>query len=265
MDHVAHHENRRVGSRVEDISSMRAAGNELLESLLPPHVIPSVREGMSPIAENHKDVTIIFTDIKGFTNFASGLTPAALMAFLNQMYSAFDEVILNWGLYKVEIIGDAYFISSGCPRMRGAEVAPHEYAMRAVEVALAMLRTMPQVCDDPRVQMRVGLHTGAVVAGVVGKKGPRFHLFGPAVSYAEKMESHGEPGRVQISDETKDKLDEGKHEYDFEERIITVEGCDDLQRTWFVNKGNCKAAQQLQMGFIMHRRKSGGGKQGLKG
>merc|ERR1719326_503057 len=139
------------------------------------------------------------------------------------MYSAFDEVILNWGLYKVEIIGDAYFISSGCPAEENPWSAD-EGAMRAVEVALALLRTMPQVCCDSRVQMRVGLHTGPVVGGVVGKKGPRFHLFGPTVVYAEKMESHGEPSRVHISDSTYSTLVKGKHEYEFEERELEVEG-----------------------------------------
>jgi len=256
MEHLAHFEKRRVTQRLEDIKILKASGQELLESLLPLHVIPKVQDGLSPIAEHHQEVTIIFTDIKGFTAYSAGLSPAELMAFLNSMYSAFDEVILNWGLYKVEIIGDAYFISSGCPKPPGPGFRAEEYAMRAVEVALALLRTMPQVCNDPRVQMRVGLHTGPVVAGVVGKKGPRFPLFGPTVSYAEKMESHGEPGRVHISDETHDMLDEGGYEYEFEQRNMAVEGCEDIQRTWFVSAGNCKAARSLQRELIQKRRGS---------
>lgn len=256
LEHVAHLESRRVKQKLENIDILKASGKELLESLLPPHVITKVRLGVSPIAEHHDNVTIIFTDIKGFTAYSSGLSPAELMAFLNHMYSAFDEVILNWGLHKVEVIGDAYFISSGCPAVNGKSISSEEYAMRAVEVALALLRTMPQVCGDPRVQMRVGLHSGPVVAGVVGKKGPRFHLFGPTVSYAEKMESHGEPSRVQISDDTYDLLLEGNYEYEFEERSLAVEGYEDLQRTWFVNKGNCKAAQTIQRSLMQERRNS---------
>jgi len=252
MAHVAHHEKRRLAGRFEDIKVLKASGNELLNSLLPSHVISLVRQGVSPIAEHHDDVTIIFTDIKGFTSWSSQLYPSELMAFLNSMYSAFDEVIMNWGLYKVEIIGDAYFISSGCPSEECAW-KEEEAAMRAVEVALALLRTMPQVCNDSQVQMRVGLHTGSVVAGVVGKKGPRFHLFGPAVVYAQKMESHGEAGRVHISDSTYWALTKGSHEYETEKRSIPVEGYDGLQKTWFVNKSNCKAAAKLQRGLIAHR------------
>jgi len=257
MTHVAHYEGRRLAQRFEDLKIMKASGNELLNSLLPSHVVDLVRDGVSPIAETHQNVSIIFTDIKGFTAFSSGLTPTELMAFLNSMYSAFDEVILNWDLYKVEIIGDAYFISSGCPAEEPAWSAD-QGAMRAIEVALALLRTMPQVCVDSRVQMRVGVHTGPVVAGVVGKKGPRFHLFGPTVVYAEKMESHGEPGRVHISDVTYSTLRQGNHKYDCEERAIPVEGYDDLQKTWFVNKSLCKEAGKLQRELIVnrHRRRS---------
>jgi class 3 adenylate cyclase len=257
MDHVSHYEGRRISSRVEDIKINQALGNELLLSLLPSHVVPKVRDGMSPIAEHHPDVSIIFTDIKGFTQYSSQLSPIELMRFLNNMYSAFDEVILNWELYKVEIIGDAYFISAGCPKpSRGGTRQPHEWAMRAVEVALALLRTMPQVCDDPNVKMRVGVHTGPVVAGVVGKKGPRFHLFGPTVAKAEKMESMGQPSRVQISDETYEKLKDGGHEYECEESHIEEQG-HNRERTWFVLKSNSTEAQKVARGLIVQRGRSG--------
>lgn len=255
MAHVAHFEKRRLITAFEELQDTKASGTELLNSLLPTHVVSLVRLGVSPIAEHHEDVSIIFTDIKGFTAYSSNLSPAELMGFLNSMYSAFDEVILNWNLYKVEIIGDAYFISSGCP----SESPPwkaDQAAMRAVEVALALLRTMPQVCSDSRVQMRVGIHTGPVVAGVVGKKGPRFHLFGPTVVYAEKMESHGEAGRVHISDQTYQTLQEGSHEYDSEERLIPVEGWAEEQTTWFVNKSNDKEAGKLHRELIAQRHKT---------
>jgi class 3 adenylate cyclase len=230
MDRVTHYENKCLAAQSDSIKLMKVSCNELLTNLLPPHVVALVHDGVSPIAEFHEDISVIFTDIKGFTAFSSGLSAAELMSFLNSMYSAFDEVILNWGLFKVEVIGDAYCIASGCPAETPAW-PPADAAMRAVEVALAMLRTMSQVCNDSRVQMRVGVHSGPVVAGVVGRKGPRFHLFGPTVVYTEKMESHGEPGRVHISDAAHEILQQGGHEYDFEERNIRVEGIDGLQRT----------------------------------
>lgn len=242
--------------RVEAIRMAEAASTQLLTALLPSHVVALVNKGVSPIAEHHDRVTIIFTDIKGYTAYSSTLNPKELVDFLNSMYSAFDEIILNWGLYKVEIIGDAYFIAAGCPRPANAEEVfdASEYAMRAVEVALALQRTMPAVCEDPSVQMRVGLHSGQVVAGVVGKKGPRYHLFGATVAYAQQMESSGEPGRVQISAATRELLLEGGHNYELEERSIAVDMEEAPQRVYFVNKSNSKVALQIQKKLMLKRR-----------
>lgn len=255
LAHVAHYEQRRVIRRLEVITQAKCAGSQLLISLLPPHVVKLVGEGISPIAEHHSEVSIIFTDIKGFTAYSSLISPHELVDFLNSMYSAFDEIIVNWQLHKVEIIGDAYFVSAGCPA-RSEEIDSKEYAMRAVEVALALQRTLPTVCDEASVQMRVGIHTGSVVAGVVGKKGPRYHLFGPAVGYAEQMESNGIAGRVQISDTTHKLLCDAGHEYVFEPRLIEIEGFDEPQRAWLVNKGTSKQAFQIQKKLLIQRRRS---------
>eukprot|EP00415_Alexandrium_ostenfeldii_P004727 UN4727 len=210
---------------------------------------------IAPIAENHSNVTILFTDIKDFTAYSSKITAHKLVMFLNSMYSAFDEIISNWALHKVEIIGDAYFVSAGCPApVDGSEIEPSEWAMRAVEVGLALLRTLPTVCDDSTVQMRVGLHTGSVVAGVVGKKGPRYHLFGSTVAYAEKMESHGVPGKVQLSEATHTLLKNGDYAYEFDERLIHIDGENEMHRTWLVNRSNSKAAFQIQKKLLTQRR-----------
>eukprot|EP00927_Polykrikos_kofoidii_P030252 TRINITY_DN2605_c0_g1_i6.p1 TRINITY_DN2605_c0_g1~~TRINITY_DN2605_c0_g1_i6.p1 ORF type:complete len:1112 (+),score=142.75 TRINITY_DN2605_c0_g1_i6:62-3397(+) len=261
LSHVAHFEMRRSSEKLEESVAAKAASSQLLNSLLPPHVVALVNQGVSPIAQHHPLVTIIFTDIKGYTAYSSKLNPMELVGFLNSMYSAFDEIIVNWQLHKIEIIGDAYFISAGCPEAISVHgtIQPPEYAMRAVEVALTMQRTMAVVVDDPSVQMRVGLHSGPVTAGVVGKKGPRYHLFGPTVSYAEKMESHGIPGRVQISDATNSLLIDNGYEYEMEERSIDVDGVAGKQRTWLVNKTNSKAAQQVQKKLLSQRQKVNAG------
>jgi class 3 adenylate cyclase len=248
LEHVAHFEQRRVQQQLAEINKAEKVSSELLNSLLPPHVVDKVGLGISPIAEHISDVTILFTDMKGFTNFSASISPSELVNVLNSMYSAFDEIIVSWSLYKVEIIGDAYFVSSGCPLPLNPEdrAEPDENAMKAVEVALAMLRSVPRVCDDPTVQMRAGLHTGSVVAGVVGKKGPRYHLFGAAVQKAEFMESSGVPGQVHISDDTKQLLVNGGHEYTFSDREVELEGGLGNEKTWLVKatRGNKKAMQK---------------------
>jgi len=255
-EHVANYERRRVERRVRDITQAKAGSAKLLLHLLPAHVIDLVTQGISPIAEDHHDVTIIFTDIKGYTAYSATLTPHELVEFLNGMYSAFDEMILKWGLHKVEIIGDAYFISAGCPvpEKEKDRVSADEYAMRAVELALALQRTLPSVVDDAAVQMRVGIHTGSVIAGVVGRKGPRYQLFGPSVSYANEMESKGLPGRVHISDKTHQWLVEGGHAYEFEERKVDIDGEDEPHRTWFVNKSKSAKAREMQKKQLVRRR-----------
>ena len=110
--------------------------------------------------------------MKGFTAFSSHIQPSELVNFLNTLYSAFDEILDKFGLYKVEVIGDAYYVVSGCP----VERDPSDNAERCVDASLAMLRTIPRVCEDTSVQIRVGIHAGPVIAGVVGVKDPRYHV-----------------------------------------------------------------------------------------
>jgi len=287
LSHIFHCEQRAARVCIDKIEQARTAGSQLLTNLLPPHVVSLVCNGTSPIAETHDGVTILFTDIEGFTKFSANVSPQKLCSVLNSMYSAFDEIIHMWELHKVEIIGDAYWVSAGCPprlfNQDGAEddegpprnrnhqqkeddqekreSTESEFAMRAVEVGLAMLRVLPSVCDDNNVQMRIGIHTGSIVAGVVGKKGPRYHLFGPAVAYAEQMESSGIPGRVQISDVTHSILERGGFAYDHEERAVEIDGeavaswDDPPVCTWLVNKSNNREAIQIQQEFMEVRRR----------
>jgi len=251
LDHCADFYKRHVQRRIREISDTKLGSQTLLAKILPPHVVELVNDNVSPIAEDFPDVTIVFTDLKGFTAFCSRITPTELVELLNLLYSAFDEVILEWGLYKVEVIGDAYFISSGCPAREEEPNFPDEFAMRAVEVALAMQRVIPTVFDDSSVLMRAGIHTGNVVAGVVGKKGPRYHLFGPAVEFANLMESTGVPGKVQISQSTRTWLDEGGHDYDFEQRIAHLDGHE--HQTYLVTKSKAKAARQIRTALATRR------------
>lgn len=280
LSHVFHCEQRAAGACIDKIQQARTAGSQLLTDLLPPHVVNLVREGVSPIAETHEGVTILFTDIKGFTKYSANVSPQKLCSVLNSMYSAFDEIINMWELHKVEIIGDAYWVSAGCPPrlfnqdaaedegpprnqnhqqkeddQEKRESAKSEFAMRAVEVGLAMLRALPSVCDDSDVQMRIGIHTGSIVAGVVGKKGPRYHLFGTTVAYAEQMESSGIPGRVQISDVTHAILERGGFAYDYEERAVEIDEDDPPACTWLINKSNNREAIQIQQNFMEVRRR----------
>jgi len=256
LQHVSCYQQRWLAKRVEKSKQAKMVGAQLLNSMLPPHVVDLLCKGISPIAAHHDSVTIVATDLKGFTKFAATISPSDLVAVLNSMYSAFDEIIAKWELHKVEIIGDAYLISAGCPATKeGNRVDASEWAMRAIEVAKALQRTVPTVCNANSVEMRVGIHTGSVVAGVVGKKGPRYHLFGKDVGYAEQMESTGIPGFVQISDATHRTLEEGGHCYEYEKRLVHVEEDDIPHRAWIVTGGNSFRAASIQRKLIFGRRR----------
>lgn len=250
LDHCASYYERHVQRQIDSISDFKGGNQKLLAKILPKHVVQLVSDGVSPIAEDYADVTVVFTDLQGFTAFSSRISPGELVELLNMLYSAFDETILDWGLHKVEVIGDAYFISSGCP-IEDSNLSPDQHAMRAVEVALALQRIVPAVCDDGSVHMRCGIHTGNVIAGVVGKKGPRFHLFGPNVEYANRMESTGVPGKVQISFSTKQWLDIGGHDYIFEDRAVDMGGRHD--KTFLVTRSKARAAKKIRNRLAMQR------------
>jgi class 3 adenylate cyclase len=213
---------------------------ELLTDLLPRPIanrllVPVPLGGTAKlVADVYEDVTVLFTDMKGFTAYSSKLDPGALQHFLNAMFSAFDEILARWGLHKIEVIGDAYFVVSGAPSSdTNQNRTPDQNAGFAAETALDMVRAVNEVCDDPLVRIRVGIHSGTVIGeflnscfcyhkicllsilhiilfhgsffsflrtgGVVGQKDPRFHLFGRTVDLANKMEEYGEPDKVHAS------------------------------------------------------------------
>lgn len=221
----------------------------LLTDFLPPGIARRILEG-SPattvIADSYEDVTILFTDMKGFTAFSSKLDPAELARFLNSMYSSFDEILQRFGLFKVEVIGDAYFVVSGAPETEENKDYPAAYnAAFAAEAALAMVNVLANICDDFAVCIRVGLHSGSVVGGVVGRKDPRFHLFGHTVELANRMEEYSEPNKIHLSSETHKHLSDlathwrqpGDEIFTFEDRgFMDIPSAPQPVHTYFLNK-----------------------------
>jgi class 3 adenylate cyclase len=151
------------------------------------------------IADDFEEVTILWTDMKGFTTFCARQTPMEVVVFLNAMFSTFDRVLEKYGVRKIEVVGDALFCCAGVP------AATPDHAERCVNAALEMLLFLPALCTyagGAPISMRVGVHTGPVTAGVVGSTDPRYHLFGDSVTMANAMESTGVAGAVQISEAT---------------------------------------------------------------
>ncbi|XP_013400601.1 guanylate cyclase soluble subunit beta-2 [Lingula anatina] len=194
--------------------------DSLLYQMLPRKVADQLREGRTVEAEKFSEVTILFSDIVTFTNIAAACAPISIVEMLNELYSRFDALTSKHGVYKVETIGDAYMVVAGVP-----DSVP-DHAERIANMALDMVEAAGEVISPATgrpLQIRVGMHLGGVVAGVVGKKMPRYCLFGDTVNTASRMESHGVPGKIHVSPSAREKLD--NKPYIFEERgLIEIKG-----------------------------------------
>ena len=184
------------------IQKERDRSDELLHNILPEQVAAELKAKGHTEAQHFDEVTILFTDFKGFTAVSERLSPAELVAELNQCFKAFDGIVDRYGVEKIKTIGDAYMAASGIPDKRP------DPARRAVSAALDMQAFIQARHTErtgqglPAFQMRVGLHTGPVVAGVVGLRKFAYDVWGDTVNTASRMESSGEVGHVNISEST---------------------------------------------------------------
>uniref|UniRef100_A0AAY4BWR3 guanylate cyclase n=1 Tax=Denticeps clupeoides TaxID=299321 RepID=A0AAY4BWR3_9TELE len=168
----------------------------LLYAMLPRHVANQLKEGKRVEAGDFKVCTILFSDVVTFTNICAACEPIQIVNMLNSMYSRFDRLTSVHDVYKVETIGDAYMVVGGVP------IPTDSHAERVANFALGMriaAREVTNPITGQPIQIRVGLHTGPVLAGVVGEKMPRYCLFGDTVNTASRMESHGVPDHVHLS------------------------------------------------------------------
>lgn len=197
---------RREFLHSKQIDRENQVNKDLLANLLPRSITQKLEKsvtgqgGAEPIATLEDNVSILFSDLVGFTRYASTITARNLVNFLNDLYHTFDRLCDAVEAYKVETIGDAYFVSAGCPEPND------QHAHCLVRLALMMIAECQRIDleNGQHPNIRVGVHSGSVMAGVVGKKMPRYHLFGRTVTIAERMESTGKPGKVQVSETTHD-------------------------------------------------------------
>jgi adenylate cyclase len=176
----------------------REKADRILYKILPRSIGERIKNGEFPIAEAHGEAAILFADLKGFTVLTSRMGPKHLVELLNQIFSGFDEISAEFGIEKIKTIGDAYMGVSGVPEYRD------DHAVRAVHAAQRMIALVAQLAERRGlpISLRVGVHTGSVISGVIGTSKYHFDLWGDAVNIASRMESSGVPGRVQVSEAT---------------------------------------------------------------
>ncbi len=190
------------------IQTERDKSNELLLNILPEETARELETSGYAKTRYYESVTVLFTDFKGFSTIAGKLTPQALVAELNDYFGTFDEIVGQFGLEKIKTIGDAYMCAGGIP------LANDTHPLNAVMAALAMQEYMKKQNQDRASrgeqgwELRIGIHTGPIVAGVVGKKKYAYDIWGDTVNVASRMESNGEAGKVNISSATYDLIKE---------------------------------------------------------
>eukprot|EP00002_Diphylleia_rotans_P033011 TRINITY_DN698_c0_g1_i11.p1 TRINITY_DN698_c0_g1~~TRINITY_DN698_c0_g1_i11.p1 ORF type:complete len:1852 (+),score=333.99 TRINITY_DN698_c0_g1_i11:998-6553(+) len=193
--------------------------DDLISNMLPQSVIVQLKAGRHTIASFHEDVAILFSDIVGFTDKASRTAPDKVVEMLSQMFRRFDALTEAHGVYKVQTIGDAYVVVAGVPTTNNStlQIDGKNSAERMAAFALDMVRVLRDVegSDGQPVKIRIGIHFGKLVAGVIGKKVYRYDIWGGDVLIAASMESKGAPERIHVSEPMKKRL-EGV--YSFEER-----------------------------------------------
>ncbi|VDL70322.1 unnamed protein product [Nippostrongylus brasiliensis] len=243
MDHVfnvleqyASNLEEEVLARTKELTEEKKRSDILLYRMLPRQVAEKLKLGQSVEPETFDCVTLFFSDVVSFTTLASRCTPLQVVTLLNDLYTVFDAIIDERDVYKVETIGDGYLCVSGLPHRNGNEHAK-EIAEMSFKLLEAIRRFRVAHLPSEKINIRVGLHTGTVVTGVVGVTMPRYCLFGDAVNTASRMESNGKPGRIHISTDTMKFLTEVIGGYKTELRgEVIVKGKGAMETYWLLTK-----------------------------
>ncbi|XP_061740024.1 atrial natriuretic peptide receptor 2-like [Nerophis ophidion] len=205
MEKYSKHLEAIVAERTQDLLQEKQKTDLLLYSMLPKPVADDLRQGRTTEAQSFSNATVYFSDIVGFTQLSGASTPYQVVDFLNQLYTTFDDIIDKYDVYKVETIGDAYMVVSGVPEENGIN---HAGEIASMALDLVNVCHSFKIPHKPHTQLKIraGIHSGPVVAGVVGTKMPRYCLFGDTVNTASRMESTSEALKIQVSGATAELL-----------------------------------------------------------
>jgi adenylate cyclase len=233
-------ERKRWRDRERDyLASLRAEkerSEALLRNILPDPIVLRLNEGEKVIADRFEAVSILFADIVGFTPAAAMMSPANLVGMLDRTFSAFDDLALHLGVEKIKTIGDSYMAAAGLP------LPCEDYLERMAEFALGMLGALDRLNSayGTSFRIRIGMHSGPVIAGIIGRHKFIYDVWGDTVNMASRLESHGVANRIQVSETVRTAL---AGSYDFEQQgTVTLKGRGEAVTYFLVSRRNRSVA-----------------------
>jgi class 3 adenylate cyclase len=186
------------------LDAERSRSDRILRNVLPAAIAERLKSSENRIAESFEEATVLFGDIVGFTRLSERLPPEELVALLDGIFTTFDGIAERLGLEKIKTIGDAYMVVGGVPVPR----ADHAQAVATMALEMRDAVAARRLPDGTSLAMRIGIHTGPVIAGVIGRKKFLYDLWGDTVNTASRMESHGVTAGIQVSEACRDRLED---------------------------------------------------------
>ena len=198
--------------------------DRLLNQMLPPHVVRYLKQGLAP-TEKYHNVTLLFADIVGFTEWSKNKKPKQIVRMLSKLFSTFDHLCVENHVYKVHTIGDCYVVLGFTDQGEEKERDEVQECTNMVNMGLCMIKAIRRINTKKKtdLDMRIGLHTGSISACITGSNIVRYDIYGPDVDIANKMESTGSNGRLHVSEETKQLVQQGnpgRFEFEFDKEVI---------------------------------------------
>jgi len=207
-----------IDSQQEQLQYEHQKSEALLNNVLPSLIAQRLKNEEGTIADAFAETSILFADIVGFTALSQQLQPKQLVEMLDTLFSRFDQLVDQYGLEKIKTIGDGYMVASGIPLPR----SDHAEALALFALAMGDALADYNIKANTQLQLRIGMNSGSVVAGVIGKRRFIYDLWGDSVNTASRMESHGEAGKIQVSEATQ-RLLVGKFKF-VERGMVDVKG-----------------------------------------
>lgn len=212
------------------IEKEKNASERLLNNMLPSFIVEQLKESDEVIAESHNDASVLFVDLVGFTELSTTLSAKKIVILLNQIFSDFDKLTEKYGLEKIKTIGDGYMVAGGLLKNRLDHL--HRMARLALDMEESIIKKNEK--DNLNLELRIGINSGTVVAGVIGIKKFTYDLWGDTVNVASRLESSSENGKIQVSEVVKLRLE---NSFQFEDRKpITVKGKGIMQTHFLIKE-----------------------------